>query len=56
MEYPWPFHKLICTEQEVDRSAEVVKGVSHSNIFGAKAVLHEIDKYLLVWAEESGIM
>lgn len=36
----------------VNRSAEVVKGVSHSNIFGAKAVLHEIDNYLEYIPEE----
>ncbi len=29
------------------RSAFVVKGVTNSNLFGAKAVLHEIDNYLL---------
>ncbi len=36
----------------INRSAQVVKGVSHSNIFGAKAVLHEIDNYLEYIPEE----
>lgn len=30
----------------VNRTAQVVKGTTHSNLFGAKAVLHEIDNYL----------
>lgn len=36
----------------VNRTAKVVKGVTHSNIFGAKAVLHEIENYLEYIADE----
>ncbi|SHE90707.1 fasciclin domain-containing protein [Dysgonomonas macrotermitis] len=36
----------------VNTSASVVKGVKRSNLFGAKAVLHEIDNYLQYIPEE----
>lgn len=37
----------------VNSTANVVRGVNHSNIFGAKAVLHEIDNYLQYIADEN---
>jgi uncharacterized surface protein with fasciclin (FAS1) repeats len=41
-------NNLVFSTQNNDEnySANVVKGVDHSNLFGAKAVLHEIDNYL----------
>lgn len=39
-------------KNSVNTTANVVRGVGHSNIFGAKAVLHEIDNYLQYIPEE----
>ena len=44
--------KFITQNESLNMSASVVKGSNHSNLFGNKAVLHEVDNYLIYIGKE----